>query len=138
VFPLRRNARRKRRWGIEPDAEMVHVNWIERRVDCVWEDSVGEHNRRGRAALRNGKRLYAKPSGELLVSAALFARFQVALVPGNTERILGHLNHEEIEVSVRRKTLHIDVQDFGAAGGPDRHCSFLRSPGMLLRPKASC
>ena len=53
-------------------------------------------------ALGHGERLNAEAPDELAVRLAVIVGFEVALVPGDAERLIRHLDHEEIEVGLRR------------------------------------
>src|SRR5262245_19154741 len=65
----------------EPQSEVVHLDWIERRVQTGIRKRTVEHHRRRRAALREGERLDAEPADELLMPPPVLIGLNVALVP---------------------------------------------------------
>src|SRR5262249_43051056 len=85
---------------VEPDSEMVDLDWLCCRVrDCV----VREHLWRRRDIRGNDKGFPAEPAEEIGDADAVGIGFDVPLVPGQADRLFRSLDHEDIEIRLRRK-----------------------------------
>ena len=80
---------------------MVHLYWVERGVQAgIWEWSIVEDNRRGRATKCDREGLDTEPADKTLMSAAVSVRLDVALIPRHTKRGLRNLDDKEIKLRV--------------------------------------
>jgi hypothetical protein len=106
---------------VEPKAEVVHLDRIERGVRTGIRKRAVENDRRRRAALRERERLYAEATEELLVAAAVLVGHDVTLVPGHAKRRRRNLDHEEIEIRVGRQAFDRDVHDIDGTARLNLH-----------------
>src|SRR5215831_16007940 len=76
----RRTARRLSSCGrVKPQAQMIHLDGIERRVQAVIREWSAEDYRCGRRTLRERKCLHAKTADEALMTVPILVRHNVAL-----------------------------------------------------------
>src|ERR1051326_9180761 len=103
---------------------MIHLDWVERRVQAGVREWSVEDLRRRCAARRHGECFDAKAPDETFMAPALFVRLDVALIPSDTKGGLGYLDDKEVEIRLRRKSLDDHVHDLHWARGSDPHCCF--------------
>jgi len=103
---------------------MVHLYWVERGVQAgIWEWSIVEDNRRGRATGCDREGLDTEPTDKTLMSAAVSVRLDVALIPRHTKRGLRNLDDKEIKLRVGGQTLHNYVHDLDRPSGRYRNAA---------------
>jgi hypothetical protein len=101
----------------EPESEVIGVDRLGRgTLVRIRERRLIVHDGRRLAAgrLRDDERLGAEDALEALVPFAVVVRLDVALVPGETERRRRQLEHEEVELGVRRQPRDVDVHPLDA------------------------
>src|SRR5262245_65525883 len=88
---------------VEPQPEMIHLDWVSRRIQtCVGEWSV-ENNRCRSTPGRHNKGLYAETADKSAMAIAMPVGFDIALVPGHSKRRLWNLDDEKVEVGLGRQ-----------------------------------
>jgi hypothetical protein len=109
---------------VEPDADVIHLNRISDGIlSGVW-DSIGIAERIGRRrsdALGDHEGFNAEPADELGMAHTELIGLNVSLVPSHPKRLVGYLNHKDIEAGMRRQAPDCDFHDFDGTHGFDFH-----------------
>ena len=79
-----------------------------------------EHNRSRSGARSDDERLDVEATDELGASPPRRIGLDVALIPGQSERRVRHLDHEQVEVLPRRQSVHLHPHDLERAVRGDR------------------
>src|SRR6185369_12841247 len=88
---------------VEPQPEVKGMDRVEGRVERgIREGRLVMHDGSWHTAGRDDEGLNAETADKLLVAFPVIIRLDIALVPRQAKRGIGHLNHEEIELGVSR------------------------------------
>src|SRR6516164_5702879 len=105
----------------KPEAEMIHLDWIEWRGQAGIRKRSGEDNRRWRRTDRHGERLNTEASAKLPTASTAFVGRDVAQIPRDTKGSLGDLDDKESELRVGTQPLDRDVHRLNGPPGRDLH-----------------
>src|SRR5215469_3061874 len=95
---------------------MVGLDWVGLRILCcirewrVVEDLWGRRNIGG-----NNEGLDAEASPKMLVSFPILVGLDIPLIPREPKWVLGHLDHKEVEIGIRRQPAGVDRHVFGSS-----------------------
>src|SRR6266849_5704494 len=106
---------------VEPQPEMIHLDWISWRIQACVRERSAKNNRRRSGPGCDNEGLYAETADKSGMAISMPVRFNIALVPGHSKRRLWDLNDEKVEISLRRQAGNSDMHDLDRAFGVDCH-----------------